>query len=89
MIPLILCIFVLGYLAIALEHKLHINKAAPALFIGIVCWSLYVCNVGTLMPQDAIPGWFNEESLAEQVQNIPLHFAIENQRFLCLPFSIT
>ena len=34
-------IFVLGYLAIALEHPIKIDKAASALFIGGSCWALY------------------------------------------------
>ncbi|WP_448519573.1 sodium:proton antiporter NhaD [Rhodoflexus sp.] len=33
--------FVIGYLAIALEHPLDINKAAPALMIGGICWAIY------------------------------------------------
>jgi Na+/H+ antiporter NhaD/arsenite permease-like protein len=34
-------VFVLGYLAIALEHPIKIDKAASALIIGGVCWALY------------------------------------------------
>ena len=34
-------IFVLGYLFIALEHPLKIDKAASALVTGVVCWALY------------------------------------------------
>lgn len=35
-------VFVLGYLAIALEHPLKIDKAASSLIAGMVCWALYV-----------------------------------------------
>lgn len=35
-------IFVLGYLAIALEHPLHINKAASAILTGVLCWTALV-----------------------------------------------
>lgn len=35
-------VFVLGYLAIALEHPLKLNKAAPALITGVLCWTLYI-----------------------------------------------
>ncbi len=35
-------VFVLGYLAIALEHPLHIDKAVPALAIGTLLWVLYI-----------------------------------------------
>lgn len=34
-------IFVVGYAAIALEHNIHIDKAASALLIGMVCWGMY------------------------------------------------
>jgi Na+/H+ antiporter NhaD/arsenite permease-like protein len=37
---LIALVFVLGYLAIALEHPLHINKAASALVTGVLVWVL-------------------------------------------------
>jgi Na+/H+ antiporter NhaD/arsenite permease-like protein len=38
----ILLVFVLGYVAIAAEHPLKIDKAAAALVTGVVCWSLLV-----------------------------------------------
>lgn len=37
---IILC-FVVGYIAIAAEHFIRINKAASALLTGVVCWTLY------------------------------------------------
>jgi Na+/H+ antiporter NhaD/arsenite permease-like protein len=37
-------IFILGYLAIVFEHNIHINKAAPALLAGVLCWTVYVLN---------------------------------------------
>lgn len=39
---LIILVFVIGYLAIALEHPIKINKAASALLTGVVCWTVYV-----------------------------------------------
>ncbi len=38
---LMLVVFVLGYLAIALEHPLKVDKAASALIIGALGWALY------------------------------------------------
>jgi Na+/H+ antiporter NhaD/arsenite permease-like protein len=35
-------LFVLGYTAIALEHQIKINKAASALLIGVLCWTVYI-----------------------------------------------
>ena len=42
MLTLILLVFVLGYLAIAFEHYLNVNKAASALLTGVLCWTLFV-----------------------------------------------
>ena len=41
MLLLITVIFVLGYVAITLEHPLKVNKAATALLTGVLCWSVY------------------------------------------------
>jgi Na+/H+ antiporter NhaD/arsenite permease-like protein len=38
----LLCIFVLGYIAIVFEQSLKINKAASALLTGILCWIIFV-----------------------------------------------
>ena len=38
-------IFLAGYVVITLEHTLHINKAATALLIGVLCWTIYVLQV--------------------------------------------
>lgn len=42
MLTLIVVVFVLGYLAIAFEHNLKINKSAPAILTGVLCWTLYI-----------------------------------------------
>jgi Na+/H+ antiporter NhaD/arsenite permease-like protein len=39
---LVITIFVLGYIAIAIEHPLRINKAATALVTGVLCWTVYI-----------------------------------------------
>lgn len=38
---LMIIVFVLGYLAIALEHPIKVDKAASALLIGGIGWALY------------------------------------------------
>lgn len=40
MFTAILIVFILGYLLIATEHVVHIDKAASAIFTGVVCWAL-------------------------------------------------
>jgi Na+/H+ antiporter NhaD/arsenite permease-like protein len=42
MSELIITIFALGYIAIALEHKIQLNKAASALITGVLCWVVYI-----------------------------------------------
>lgn len=55
MFALIAILFVVGYAAIALEHPLRINKAAPALLTGMLVWSLLmVGHVGTHDPLHAL-----------------------------------
>lgn len=39
---LIIVLFVLGYLGIALEHLLKVNKTAIAIVTGILCWTLFM-----------------------------------------------
>ena len=42
MFYVMIILFVVGYLCIALEHPLKVNKAAFALFLGVMMWVLYV-----------------------------------------------
>lgn len=44
MVTAIVTFFILGYLCIALESVLKINKAVPALLMCVVCWTLYACG---------------------------------------------
>lgn len=39
---LIVVFFIAGYICIALEHTIKINKTASALVTGIVCWTLFM-----------------------------------------------
>jgi len=41
---LVIIVFVIGYLAIALEHPIKINKTASALLAGVLCWTLFVLS---------------------------------------------
>ena len=44
MASLIILVFILGYLAIACEHFIKINKTASALLTGVLCWVLLVLS---------------------------------------------
>lgn len=50
---IIISVFVIGYLAITLEHNLKIDKLIPALAMMAVCWALVALNV------DQFPTWFD------------------------------
>ena len=44
---LLTLIFIAGYIAIAFEHPLKINKAASALITGVLCWTIYIMQAET------------------------------------------
>ncbi len=50
---LIITVFVLGYLAITLEHNLKIDKLIPALAMMAICWALVSFGI------DSFPQWFD------------------------------
>lgn len=54
---LMLVIFVLGYIAIAFEHKIRIDKAATALMTGVLCWTVYVLGAMNIVDFDSIPAY--------------------------------
>ncbi len=54
---LIVIVFVLGYVAIALEHPIKIDKAASALLIGVLCWTIYVLSADTILNLGFSPNW--------------------------------
>lgn len=41
---IIILVFVVGYLAIALEHPIKVNKTASALLTGVLCWTLFIMS---------------------------------------------
>lgn len=40
----IILVFVVGYIAIAFEHPLKINKTASAILAGVLCWTLFALS---------------------------------------------
>lgn len=37
----VISIFIVGYLLIAFEHPVKINKSAIAIVTGVLCWTIY------------------------------------------------
>ena len=44
----IILVFVVGYLAIALEHPIKINKTATAILTGVLLWTLYALSADNI-----------------------------------------
>lgn len=42
--------FVFGYLCIALEHPLKVDKAASAILTAVICWTLLVFGADSILP---------------------------------------
>ena len=53
MLTTILVIFIVGYLAIALEHPLKIDKTASALLLGMLMWVMYALGAESIVPTAA------------------------------------
>ncbi|MEO5976225.1 MAG: sodium:proton antiporter NhaD [Chryseolinea sp.] len=41
---LVVIIFIVGYLLIAFEHPIQVNKTATALITGVLCWTFYALS---------------------------------------------
>lgn len=50
-------LFLVGYALIALEHTINVNKAASALLLCALLWTVYVVNAGTVLD----PSWSHEQ----------------------------
>ena len=57
MFILMVVIFVLGYVAIALEHPLKVDKAASALIIGTLCWVAYILDAENILNMGFSLSW--------------------------------
>lgn len=47
MLAIIVVTFIVGYVVIAMEHPLKINKTATALLLGVLVWTLYAFSLNT------------------------------------------
>jgi Na+/H+ antiporter NhaD/arsenite permease-like protein len=68
MYTLMIIVFLLGYLAIAFEHNIKIDKAASALLTGVLCWSVYVFGVGDILNIDLTQ---TLDSFKQNTENYP------------------
>ena len=87
MFILMVAVFVIGYLAIALEHPIKVDKAASALITGALCWGIYALapsdilhysnhdSINTIAQSEQIPHGFKEYLCHETItQSIDGHY---------------
>jgi len=87
---LMVVVFVIGYTAIALEHPLKVDKAASALILSVVLWTIYMLGVGDILALGFSDAWHHfqggtemqelirkhpENTLVERMK----HFIVDNQ----------
>lgn len=85
MVALMTVIFVVGYLLIALEHPLRINKASMALFIGAMLWILYMYAAPSLVPQVSADSFNHYLDVHPSLKN---HTYIQQVRDFVINFQI-
>jgi Na+/H+ antiporter NhaD/arsenite permease-like protein len=83
MFIIMVIVFVLGYLAIALEHPLHIDKAIPALAIGTLLWVLYIFGAYDIFTAGLSEAWnsyaHGSEAHGEQGIQAMRHFIVDKE----------
>ncbi len=81
-------IFVLGYVAIALEHPIKIEKAASALLLGSILWALFAIFSDQVLALGHSPSWEEIKIMAHDIlQNIKP--AMDPDKFATSPFRET
>jgi Na+/H+ antiporter NhaD/arsenite permease-like protein len=79
MFIIMVVVFVLGYVAIALEHPLRVDKAVPALAIGSLLWVLYIFGANDIFTAGLSGAWndfiggHGDQSLAAMRHFISTH----------------
>lgn len=66
MVTTLIILFVIGYLAIALEHPIKIDKTASALLLGMLMWVVYAVGAEEIVPfvnPEAFQNFINEHGL--------------------------
>ena len=83
MFIIMVVVFILGYLAIALEHPLHIDKAIPALIIGTLLWVLYIFGAVDIFSAGLSEAWnsyaLEHSGHGELGIEAMRHFIVENE----------
>lgn len=54
----IIAVFCIGYALIILEHNVNVDKAAPAVLTGVLCWAIYILAAPGLIDLASLPQSF-------------------------------
>lgn len=81
MIVTLILLFFLGYLAIALEHPLRVDKTATALLLGMLMWIVYSMGAEYIVPM------IHSKELADFIADHP-QFAGESLYHQCLEYIL-
>ena len=84
MTALMIIVFVLGYVGIALEHPLKINKSGIALLTGGLLWVIYIFAAPQLIPAVSQTEFQNFIGTSSYLSSLPLHeqyvrFVVDHQ----------
>jgi Na+/H+ antiporter NhaD/arsenite permease-like protein len=84
-------VFITGYVAIALEHPLKIDKASSALILGVLMWVIFILSVNPILSLNFSASWSDylkstdyakqmllqpEASLIDQMKHFIVHSEI-------------
>lgn len=64
---IILAIFILGYVAIALEHPLKVDKSATALLIGALTWTVFALDATHILNLGFSTTWNEMVEIGKQI----------------------
>lgn len=81
---IIIVIFVVGYLLIALEHPIKINKTATALITGVTCWTLFAMSD----PSDQLLQSDHFKQVKAILDSASLHGNGQNSHLAYIQFSL-
>ncbi len=91
MFILMVVVFVLGYVAIALEHPLKVDKAASALILGVLVWTILILDVSGILNLGYSQAWEhfkNSSLLADFIKNNPEASLLEQMKYFVIDNQI-
>jgi Na+/H+ antiporter NhaD/arsenite permease-like protein len=88
MFILMIVLFLLGYLAIALEHPIKVEKAASALLLGSILWAIYALFSEQILATGFSPSWEELKMMGQQIIN-NIAPALTPDQFATSPFRET